>query len=267
MYSVAFLDSGVGGLPYLQAAKEIIPGMSVQYLADNAGFPYGTKTATSLKEILADRVRRLRSRFLPDALVIACNTASQIGLTSLRKAHPDFPIIGTVPAIKPAAQDTKTGKIGVMATESTVKDIYLQNLIAEYASDVEVIKLPAQALVAFVEKKYLFSTPEEREREIKPYIDFLLEKKVDRIVLACTHFLHVEKDIEQYLVKVAADSVKVVESQGGVAKRLAQILSSCEVPADRAEQENRFLLTSDPPFDPMYTLWAERFSLSAPDKL
>ena len=267
MYSVAFLDSGVGGLPYLQAAKEIIPGMSVQYLADTAGFPYGTKTASSLREILADRVRRLRSRFMPDALVIACNTASQIGLASLRKAHPDFPIIGTVPAIKPAAQETKTGRIGVMATESTVKDIYLQNLIAEHASDIEVIKLPAQALVAFVEKKYLFSTPEEREGEIKPYIDFLLEKKVDRIVLACTHFLHVEKDIERYLSKIAADTVKVVDSQWGVARRLAQILAACDETAERTEQESRFLLTSDPPFDPMYAHWAERFGLSAPEKL
>lgn len=102
---------------------------------------------------------------------------ARLGLHRSAKAHPDFPIIGTVPAIKPAAQETKTGRIGVMATESTVKDIYLQNLIAEHASDIEVIKLPAQALVAFVEKKYLFSTPEEREGEIKPYIDFLLEKK------------------------------------------------------------------------------------------
>lgn len=267
MYSVAFLDSGVGGLPYLYAAQEIIPEMSVQYLADNAGFPYGTKTASSLKEILADRVRRLRSRFLPDALVIACNTASQIGLASLRKAHPDFPIIGTVPAIKPAARETKTGRIGVMATESTVKDIYLQNLIAEHASDVDVIKLPAQALVSFIEKKYLFSTPEERESEIKPYIDFLLDKNVDRIVLACTHFLHVEQDIERYLQKIAADTVKVVDSKWGVAKRLAQILASCDAQTDRTGLERRFLLTSDPPFDPMYNRWAERFGLSAPDKL
>ena len=224
MYSVAFLDSGVGGLPYLQAAKEIIPGMSVQYLADNAGFPYGTKTASSLREILADRVRRLRSRFMPDALVIACNTASQIGLASLRKAHPDFPIIGTVPAIKPAAQETKTGRIGVMATESTVKDIYLQNLIAEHASDIEVIKLPAQALVAFVEKKYLFSTPEEREGEIKPYIDFLLEKKVDRIVLACTHFPLVRDE----LAHAFGPDVAFVDGAQGIARRIAYLTQGQE---------------------------------------
>lgn len=270
--SVVFLDSGVGGLPYLAEAKSLLPHLTMHYLADDGGFPYGTKTPRQVQDLLYDRVRRLRSRFIPEALVIACNTASQVGLQSLREAHPGFQIIGTIPAIKPAAASSRTGVIGVMATERTVVDPYIDDLIARYASDVDVVKLPAQDLVSFVERRYLHSTEEERIGAVEPYIRFLLERNVDRIVLACTHFLHLEKDILNCVARLGGHDVEIIDSRRGVANRLVQVMGGTDLPGGRrgtaaADTPGSFLLTSDPPFDSSYALWAECFGLLAPERL
>jgi len=268
--SIVFFDSGVGGLPYLAQARSLMPGTTLHYIADDAGFPYGTKTPIQLEAILLDRVRRLRARFLPSALVIACNTASQIGLDILRKAHPDFPIIGTVPAIKPAAASTLSGHIGVIATERTVIDPYIDDLIARYASEVEVVKLPAQDLVTFVEHRYLASSAEERRSAVQPYIRRLLDQGVDRIVLACTHFLHLEKDIADCARAMGAKDFEIVDSRVGVAKRLAQMIDGLGKADDGIVfhgEKGRFMLTSDPPFNPAYEEWAQRFDLLSPELL
>ncbi|MFZ3110330.1 MAG: glutamate racemase [Rectinemataceae bacterium] len=267
---IVFFDSGVGGLPYLAQARSLLPGTTLHYIADDAGFPYGTKTPLQLEEILLDRVRRLRARFLPSALVIACNTASQIGLEILRRAHPDFPIIGTVPAIKPAAASTLSGRIGVIATERTVIDPYIDDLIARYAADVEVVKLPAQDLVAFVEHRYLASSARERRSAVEPYLRGLIEQGVDRIVLACTHFLHLEKDIAECAKALGAKNFEIVDSRIGVARRLVQIVDGLEEADGSMKstgEKGRFMLTGDPPFDASYAKWAERFDLLPPELL
>ena len=268
--SIVFFDSGVGGLPYLAEARRLLPGAAMHYIADDAGFPYGTKTAWKVEELLLDRVRRLRARLLPDVLVIACNTASQIGLDALRRAHPDFPIIGTVPAIKPAAASSRTRRIGVMATERAVIDPYIDDLIARYASDLEVVKLPAQDLVSFVERRYLASRDAERRSAVEPYVRRFVDRGVDRIILACTHFLHLEHDISACAESMGAQGVETVDSRLGVAKRLVQIMA--ELKGEGGEGSTpagpgRFLLTGEPPFDPVHAQWAERFGLLPPERL
>ncbi len=267
--SIVFFDSGVGGLSYLEQARSLLPGATLHYVADDEGFPYGTKTVRQLETLLLDRVRRLRARVMPEALVIACNTASQAGLKVLREAHPYFPIIGTVPAIKPAAESSKTGHIGVLATERTVVDPYIDDLIARYASETEVVKLPAQDLVSFVERRYLTSTEEERRAVVEPYVRALLDRGVDRIILACTHFLHVEKDIAACALALGAADVEIVDSRQGVAKRLAQIITELEKDDSMptASGRGRFFLTGEPPFDPSYAQWAEHFGLLPPERL
>ena len=271
-HSIVFLDSGIGGLPYLAYAKERMPEIKFHYLADNAGFPYGNKPPSQVKDILHDRVRRLRARFLPDALVIACNTASQIGLHSLRAAHPGFTIVGTVPAVKPAALQTKTGVIGVLATERTVDDPYLDDLIARYASDVEVVKLPAQELVEFVENRLFLADLEERVEAVSPYVRIFLERGVDEIVLACTHFLHLETEIGIAIQRLNGENVHIVDSRLGVVNRVHELmqgmgfLGTKDCPKPNAET-GEFLLTGDPPFDPRYSLWAQRFGQNPPQRL
>lgn len=273
--TIVFFDSGVGGLPYLELARTMLPDAMMHYIADDAGFPYGNKEPAQVGNILLDRVRRLRARLRPDVLVIACNTASQIGLKMLRKAHPDLEIIGTVPAIKPAAAESRKGCIGVMATERTVADPYLDDLIARHASEVEVVKAPAQDLVSFVERRYLDSDEEERRRAVEPYVLSLVQNGVDRIVLACTHFLHLEKEIAACALSLGGQDVEIVDSRLGVANRLVDIVETRfgknvaeGIPAHSFQaQPGRFLLTGEYPFDPVYALWAERFRLQAPERL
>ncbi len=267
---LVFLDSGVGGLPYLRQTRGHIPCARLHYIADDAGFPYGTKSVREVEDILLDRTKRLRALLMPDYLVIACNTASQIALKTLRAAHPDLPIIGTVPAVKPAAEQSPTGCIGIMATQRAVADPYLDDLIARYASEARVIKLPAQDLVSFVEHRYLESSAEERRRAVEPYVRRLIQEGADRIVLACTHFLHVQEDIAACAEALGASGLKIVDSLEGVARRVEQLLgprasSDCKLEAQG--QPGRFLLTGEPPFDPLYSVWAERFGLLPPEQL
>lgn len=271
-HSIVFLDSGIGGLPYLAYARERMPEMKLHYLADNEGFPYGNKSPAYVRELLHDRVRRLRSRFLPDALVIACNTASQIGLHSLRAAHPGFTIVGTVPAIKPAAAETRSGVIGVLATERTVEDPYLDDLIARYASEVEVVKQPAQDLVSFVETRLLVADMDERVGAVLPYVKILLDRGVDEIILACTHFLHLEKEIDVAVERLGGKDVRIVDSRCGVVNRVRSVMSDLgflgsDPDGSRKAESGEFLLTGDPPFDPRYTLWSQRFALNPPERL
>jgi len=273
--SILFFDSGVGGLPYLAMARKLLPGATMHYIADDAGFPYGTKTPRQLEELLLDRVRRLRARLMPDVLVIACHTASHGGLETLRKAHPDLPIIGTVPAIKLAASNSRTGCIGVMASERTIMEPYLDDLIARYASELDVVKVPAQDLVSFVERRYLGSSEAERRSAVEPYVRHLLDKGADRIVLACTHFLHLERDIAECAASLGASGVEIVDSRAGAAKKLAQIMSGGGAKGEGGVEADdvplaapgRFLLTSEQPFEPSYALWSERFGLLPPERL
>ncbi len=271
--SVVFFDSGVGGLPYLAAARELLPGVAMHYVADDAGFPYGTKTPRQIEDLLLERMRRIRSRLLPSAIVVACNTASQVGLPALRAAHPDIPFIGTVPAIKPAAASTEAGVVGILATERTVADPYLDDLIARHASDVEVVKLAAQSLVSFVEKRFLGSSEEERGAAVAPFVENLLERGADRIILACTHFLHLERDIGAYCAARGFEKARIVDSRHGVTNRLVQLVEDGTISLHPAETPDgqglsgRFLLTSEPPFDPVYSLWTGRFGLSEPERL
>jgi len=267
--SVVFFDSGVGGLPYLEKSRSLLPEVMMHYVADDAGFPYGTKTPSQIEDLLLERIRRIRSLLMPSVIVIACNTASQVGLPALRREHPDIPFIGTVPAIKPAAASTKTGKIGVMATERTVADPYIDDLIARFAPESEVIKLPAQKLVTFVERRYLVSTEDERREAVLPFVRTLLEKHVDRIILACTHFLHLEEDISQCCTSLGAQCIEIVDSRQGIAQRLYQLAGEGTIELERLSPsvKGKFLLTSDPPFDQSYGLWAERFGLLSPERL
>ena len=271
--SIVFFDSGVGGLPYLAQARKLFPSTVMHYIADDAGFPYGTKTTREVEELLLDRARRLRARLLPEVLVIACDTASQVGLDALRKAHPDMPIIGMVPAIKPAAASSKTGCIGVLASERTITDSYMDDLIARYASEQEVIKVSAQDLVSFVERKYLGSSEAERRAAVEPFVSRLLDRGADRIILACTHFLHLEKDIADCAASLGAAGVEIVDSRMGFASRLTQLMAGGPAEAQAGSPvagppaaPGRFLLTGELPFDPSYALWAERFDLLAPER-
>jgi hypothetical protein len=149
---VLFFDSGVGGLSILAPAQKLLPHMPVVYAADRAGYPYGTKSEAEIAARVPALLGRLVERYRPRIAVIACNTASTIALSFVRAAL-DIPVVGTVPAIKPAALSSRTRVIGVLGTEATVRQPYVDRLAAEHGADCTVLRHGSAALVALAEAK------------------------------------------------------------------------------------------------------------------
>src|SRR5918993_3384647 len=143
-------DSGIGGLSVLRPLARLLPTAPILYVADSAGYPYGTKSAAEIEARVPAMLGRLVERFDPQLIVIACNTASTIALDTVRVAL-DLPIVGTVPAIKPAAERSKTRVIGVLGTEATVRQPYVDRLAAEYAGDCLVLRHGSADLVGLAE--------------------------------------------------------------------------------------------------------------------
>jgi glutamate racemase len=252
---IAIFDSGIGGLPYLTAARACLPAESFIYIADRAGFPYGTKSREEVRGIVLRLVSRIVGAYAPKAIVIACNTASQVALEAARRAHPGLPIVGTVPAVKPAAERSRSGVIGIMATAGAVEDPYLDSLVARYAKGLSVFREGAQELVSFVERRSAVAGKEERREAVAPYVRRLVDRGADEIVLACTHFLHLREEIAE----LAGPTVEVVDSRAGVVKRLKQVLTE--------EAYGLFVLTGDEAFEPEYGLLAGTFALDGPESI
>jgi len=260
---LVIFDSGIGGLPYLSAARSALPAESFIYLADRAGFPYGVKSRGEVISLVLGLISRLVRVYDPKALVIACNTASQAALDAVRKAHPGLAIVGTVPAVKPAAELSRSGVIGVMATAGAVEDPYLDSLVARHAKGLLVIREGAQDLVSFVERRSALAGEAERREAVAPCVGRLVAGGADVIVLACTHFLHLRDDI----AAVAGPGVTVVDSRAGVVRRLKQVLSERDLlnPTGPGKPEiGLFLLTGEEPFEAQYSLLAASFGLRGP---
>jgi glutamate racemase len=261
---IAVFDSGIGGLPYLAAAREVLRAESFVYLADRAGFPYGTKPREEVRRIVLSLVSRVVEEYSPKAVVIACNTASQAALEAARRAHPGLPIIGTVPAVKPAAERSRSRVIGIMASAGALEDPYLDSLVARHAKGLVVLRESAQELVSFVERRCAVAGEAERREAVAPHVRRLVEGGADEIVLACTHFLHLRDEI----AATAGPEVEVVDSRMGVVSRLRQVLGERGLlDSESAAVGSLFLLTGTPPFEPEYRIIAGRFGLEGPEPL
>src|SRR3954468_23600521 len=145
-------DSGIGGLSVLDPIRKLLPNAPIVYAADSAGFPYGTKSAAEIAARVPALLGRLAERFDSALIVIACNTASTIALDAVRAAL-DLPIVGTVPAIKPAAALSKTRAIGVLGTDATIVQPYVDRLAAEFAADCIIVRHGSAELVELAEAK------------------------------------------------------------------------------------------------------------------
>jgi glutamate racemase len=187
--TVLVFDSGIGGLSVLREARVLMPDHRFVYVADDAGFPYGDWEEGALLERMVGLFERLVETHAPDMVIVACNTASTLILQPLRERF-DFPIVGTVPAIKPAAERTASGQISVLATPATVQRDYTRSLISEFAAQVNVRLVGAPNLAAQAEK---FMTTGEADRDIvaadieECFVD-RYGARTDVVVLACTHY-------------------------------------------------------------------------------
>lgn len=236
----AFLDSGTGGIPYLLYLKEKAPSASCVYLADTKNFPYGEKSSSMIIECASQAVSLIIERWQPKAVVIACNTISVTALDALRTRFQSTLFVGTVPAIKPAAIVSKTGKIGVLATSATVNHPYTKDLTERFAGTYKVVFRADPALISFVERKSIFASEEEKSAAIKPAVDFFKMSGCDAIVLACTHFLHIAREIQA----AAGDKITVIDSREGVTRRALDITHFAKnVPAAQPRQNDALYVT------------------------
>ncbi len=211
---ILVFDSGVGGLSVYQAIRRRLPQLQYHYLFDNAAHPYGELAA----ETLVHRVNRLITHYVAQheiqVAVIACNTASTLVLPSLRQALP-IPVIGVVPAIKPAAELAKKG-IGLIATPATVNRPYTQDLIDRFAAHTPVHRIGSTALVTLAEKKLrgIAVDPAEIARILAP-----LKDRIDVAVLGCTHFPLLKDEIDQALA-----GVTLIDSGEAIARRVETLI-------------------------------------------
>jgi glutamate racemase len=225
-------DSGVGGLSVVRPIRALLPNAPIVYAADNAGYPYGTKSEAEIAARVPALLGRLSERLDPRLIVIACNTASTIALDAVRAAL-DIPIVGTVPAIKPAAELSKTRVIGVLGTDATVRQPYVDRLSAEFASDCTVIRHGSAELVELAEAK-LRGEPGEPSR-YSVILGGLFDQpdgaRIDTVVLACTHFSLVEEE----LTAAAPDAVAFIDGAEGIARRTAWLTRDSDWPAEAGE--------------------------------
>jgi glutamate racemase len=214
-----FFDSGVGGLSVLGPTRALLPNAPIVYAADNAAFPYGKRSDAELAERVPALLRRLVERFHPRLAVIACNTASTIALDHAR-AVLDIPVVGTVPAIKPAAELSKSRVIGVLGTEATVRQPYVDDLSARFAADCTVIRHGSPELVELAEAKLAGSeiSIESVRAAIAPMIAHPRGEEMDVMVLACTHFPLLADEIAD-----AWPGIAQVDGGPGIARRIAYL--------------------------------------------
>jgi glutamate racemase len=228
MRPLLFFDSGVGGLSVLAPTRALLPHAPIVYVADSAGFPYGTKSESEIAARVPALLGRLAERYDPRLIVIACNTASTIALAAVRAAL-DLPIVGTVPAIKPAAAMSRTRVIGVLGTEATVRQRYVDNLSAEFAGDCLVLRHGSSRLVELAEAKLKgeATPPEDVARELRGLTDQPGGERMDTVVLACTHFPLLERE----LAAIAPRPLSFVDGGPGIARRVQHLTQRQSWPA------------------------------------
>ena len=222
-YHILVFDSGVGGLSVSREIRRVLPDLNQTYLADDAFRPYGAKTEAQLRARLSGLLAPVCAMLSPDIVIIACNTASTTALPAIR-AVLDIPVVGVVPAIKPAVAISKTKTIAVLGTPGTVRRTYVDALIDRYASECEVQLRGSVALVEEAERKFR-DLPIDMARiraEIAPIFDGRSGGDIDAIVLACTHFPLLREELQ-----AAADQpLTLVDSGEAVARRVKSLLSA-----------------------------------------
>jgi glutamate racemase len=229
---VLLFDSGMGGLTVARAVARQLPEAHLVYAADNAAFPYGAWKEQDLVKRIVMVIGQLINLVKPDVVVIACNTASTIALAELRSAY-KVPFVGTVPAIKPAAAQTKSGVIGVLATPGTVSREYTHSLIHTFAYHCKVVLHGAPRLAEIAERK-LKGHPidmEELRAEVAPVFRKRDGKATDVVVLGCTHYPLLTEDIQ----KVAPWPVAYIDPAPAIARRTADVVEETPLKGPAAD--------------------------------
>ncbi len=239
-------DSGVGALSVFTEINKLQPELQCILALDNARFPYGVLKEADLLERVLLVVGKLIDHYHPDLCVIACNTASTLVLDELRKRHA-IPFVGVVPAIKPAAANSKTQTIGLLATPATVNRSYTNNLIQDFAPEAHIVRLGSSDLVYMAERK-LRGEPVDLVKLEEILSPLIQHETLDTLVLACTHFPLLYEEIRQLI----PERISILDCGAAIAQRVRTLL-----PTDKTELTSlghQMLLTArDTEIDAMQT--------------
>lgn len=237
---IGVYDSGVGGLSVLRAIHKQLPNEATLYFADQAKVPYGERPLEEVRK-LAEGVTRMMMDEGAKLIVIACNTASAAALKHLRLLYPDFPFVGMEPAVKPAAEQTLSGKVGVLATPSTFHGELYASVVERFAKDVQIFEATCPGLVQQIEHGYLQTALTRRilQQALQP----MLLEGVDTLVMGCTHFPFVIPLIQQ----IAGDGVRVIDPAPAIARQTERVLTQHELlRVSNGEPSHRYLTSGDP---------------------
>lgn len=226
---IGVYDSGFGGLSVWRELHRALPNESLLYLGDGKNCPYGSKSVEQIRELAEKAVRELIDRGAK-LVVVACNTATAAAIAHLRSIFPDTPIVGLEPAIKPACLESKNRKVGVLATERSLKGEKFLTTLAKYGEGVEVIKSVGEGFVEAVEANKE-DDPQTNET-VRKVVEPMIEQGVDIIVLGCTHYPFLRHVIEEV---VGDREIRIIDSGEAVGKRVESLLDEFGL---RASKDN-----------------------------
>jgi len=214
---IGVFDSGIGGVSVLRAIRELLPHEDLIYFGDSANLPYGEKSLEEIKKLSA-RVTEFLLEKKCKLIVIACNTASAAALKYLRAVHPEITFLGMEPAVKPAAEQTQSGVVGVIATTATFQGELFASVVERFAQNVKVLNQPCPGLVQQIEAGRLDSA--DTEKMLRGWLEPMMEKNIDTLVLACTHYPFVTP----LLKKILGEKVRIIDPAPFIAKQVRRVL-------------------------------------------
>ncbi len=216
---IGVFDSGVGGLSVLRVLRGQMPAEDVIYFGDQGHVPYGPRPLEQVRDFSEAITRFLLAKHAK-LIVIACNTASAAALRYLRKTFPDVPFVGMEPAVKPAAEHTHSGKVGVLATPATFQGALYASVVERFANGVELLQSTCPGLVQQIEQGNLDG--KETRRILEDALLPMLEKGIDTVVLGCTHYPFVIPLIQ----RIVGESVRVIDPAPSVARQAGRLLEA-----------------------------------------
>lgn len=273
---IGIFDSGIGGLSVLRHVRAELPDEPLMYVADQAHVPYGARTAAEVRQF-SEGISRFLLELGAELIVVACNTASAAALTYLRAVLPQVPFVGMEPAVKPAAAQTRTGKVGVMATAGTFESERYADLMHRFAAGIQVYEDPCRGLVELIEAGR--ATAVETERLLQNVLRPMLAAGVDTLVLGCTHYPFVRPLIEKVVADFAPNpqAISIIDPAPAVARQTRRVRAAHtrKTPAPAAGTLRFFTTGAAAPLSAMLvTLWGEEVQVetavwqpSVPEKL
>lgn len=220
--AIGFFDSGIGGLSVLKEAIKLLPNEDFIYFGDSINAPYGTRPVDNVKELTFKAVDFLIAKGVK-AIVIACNTATSAAIDDLRSKYSPMPIIGIEPAVKPAVELGKPGKILIMATPMTLAEAKFNTLLNSYEAEADIIPVPCAGLAEIVEEGHLMDDVANTylNDKLAPY----LNEPISSVVLGCTHYPFIKGELQQILQK----DTTIIDGSLGTAKQLKRKLASSKL--------------------------------------